>query len=144
VDDPLITGALLAGAAAAFFVDQVSKALAARLLATGPCQLLGRWAGFRWVLNPRAGVLAMPLRWAIIAWIAAIACGAALVVMQASASLGIGVGLGLALGGATSNLTDRVLRGAVADFIAVWRWPAFNLADAAMVAGTMLVAGGFL
>jgi signal peptidase II len=52
------------------------------------------------------------------------------------------VGLGLALGGATSNLADRIVRGAVADFIAVGRWPMFNLADSAMVAGTVLLAAG--
>ena len=34
-----------------------------------------------------------------------------------------------------SNLTDRVLFGAVTDYVKVSRWPAFNLADAAIVCG---------
>jgi signal peptidase II len=138
-----ITAVLLTAAAAAVLADQASKALAGRLLADGPCHLFGRRSGFRWVLNPRGGVVVMPLRCAIILWIAALA-GAGLVGVQGSASLGIGgaVGLGLALGGATSNVVDRVLRGAVVDFIAVPAWPTFNLADAAMVAGTVLLAGG--
>jgi Signal peptidase (SPase) II len=99
-------------------------------------------SGFRRVLNPRGSVVALPLRSAIIVWIAALA-GAGMIVVEGLLSLGVGgaVGLGLALGGATSNLGDRVLRGAVVDFIALRAWPTFNLADAAMVAGTALLAG---
>jgi signal peptidase II len=44
-------------------------------------------------------------------------------------------GLAIALGGATGNAMDRLRRGAVVDFIAVGRWPVFNLADAAIVLG---------
>jgi signal peptidase II len=48
--------------------------------------------------------------------------------------------IGIILGGALGNLTDRVLwHGAVIDFIAVSHWPTFNLADAAIVAGTVLL-----
>lgn len=130
-------------AAVAALADQASKALAGRLLADGRFHLVAWRSGFRWVLNPRGSVVAVPLRWAIVAWIAALAA-AALIGAQASPSLGIGgaVGLGLALGGATSNLGDRVVRGAVVDFIALRAWPPFNFADAAMVAGTTLLAGG--
>lgn len=53
------------------------------------------------------------------------------------------VGLGLAIGGALSNVLDRLRLGAVRDFIDLyWRehhWPAFNLADAAIVAGLAMV-----
>jgi signal peptidase II len=45
------------------------------------------------------------------------------------------VGLGAALGGATSNLMDWLLRGAVIDFIDLRVWPVFNLADAFIVLG---------
>lgn len=52
-------------------------------------------------------------------------------------------GLGLILGGAVGNLIDRVRLGAVVDFIdlhyAGWHWPAFNIADAAIVAGVLLI-----
>jgi signal peptidase II len=42
-----------------------------------------------------------------------------------------------AAAGATSNLIDYLSRGAVVDYIAVWRWPVFNLADAAITAGAV-------
>ena len=48
--------------------------------------------------------------------------------------------LGVILGGALGNLVDRFrFGGAVVDFIGVYRWPSFNLADAAIVAGTILL-----
>ena len=54
------------------------------------------------------------------------------------------VGFGLLSGGALSNLADRLFRhhhGAVVDFIQVvsW-WPVFNVADAALTVGAVMVA----
>jgi signal peptidase II len=43
--------------------------------------------------------------------------------------------VGLLLGGALGNLSDRARDGAVIDFIDPVAWPAFNLADAAIVLG---------
>jgi Signal peptidase (SPase) II len=48
------------------------------------------------------------------------------------------IGLGAALGGAASNLIDRVHHGGIVDFIDVKIWPVFNIADTAIVIG----AGG--
>jgi len=48
------------------------------------------------------------------------------------------IGLGVALGGAASNLIDRLRRGGIVDFIDLGVWPVFNIADAAIVIG----AGG--
>lgn len=52
-------------------------------------------------------------------------------------------GLALLLGGATGNLTDRILHGAVTDFLEVflgsYRWPAFNVADSAITLGAILL-----
>ena len=52
-------------------------------------------------------------------------------------------GLALILGGAVGNLIDRSLYGHVIDFIDVyyqhWHWPAFNIADSAIVAGAGLL-----
>jgi signal peptidase II len=50
-----------------------------------------------------------------------------------------GVGLALILGGASSNLLDRIRYGQVVDFLDVYyrsyHWPTFNLADSAIVVG---------
>lgn len=47
-------------------------------------------------------------------------------------------GLGLAAGGGAGNLLDRFQRGGVIDFIRVGRWPAFNIADAALTVAVPL------
>lgn len=57
--------------------------------------------------------------------------------------------LGLIIGGALGNVIDRLRIGAVVDFLDfhVWgfHWPAFNLADSAIVIGTMaLLASVFV
>lgn len=53
------------------------------------------------------------------------------------------VGLSLILGGALGNLWDRVLNGRVVDFLLVYigsyQWPAFNVADSAIVVGAGLL-----
>ena len=52
-------------------------------------------------------------------------------------------GLSLVLGGALGNVWDRIVRGAVVDFIDVyygrWHWPAFNVADAAISVGAAIL-----
>jgi signal peptidase II len=45
--------------------------------------------------------------------------------------------VGLLLGGAVGNLIDRAREGAVTDFIDFSFWPAFNLADSAIVVGVL-------
>lgn len=53
------------------------------------------------------------------------------------------VGLSLILGGALGNLWDRLLTGRVVDFLLVYigsyQWPAFNIADSAIVVGAGLL-----
>jgi signal peptidase II len=65
-----------------------------------------------------------------------------------AASAPTAIGLGLLLGGAAGNLTDRVFRhnhGAVIDFVDAARigsrdwWPVFNVADAAIVVGVIIL-----
>ncbi len=46
---------------------------------------------------------------------------------------------GLQLGGALGNLCDRLARGYVTDFIDFRWWPVFNVADSAIVVGTILL-----
>ncbi|MGA3316178.1 MAG: signal peptidase II [Candidatus Korobacteraceae bacterium] len=53
------------------------------------------------------------------------------------------IGLSLILGGATGNLWDRMLTGHVVDFldfyVGSYHWPAFNVADSAIVIGAILL-----
>ena len=58
------------------------------------------------------------------------------------------VALSLILGGALGNVLDRVMYGAVVDFIDLyysnWHWPAFNIADSAICIGAGLIIWGEL
>jgi signal peptidase II len=78
--------------------------------------------------------------------------GDVVVVLVAAVAAGVAVALvlsppryrptlGVILGGAVGNLIDRLrFDGAVVDFIGFYGWPSFNVADAAIVVGTVLLA----
>jgi signal peptidase II len=78
-------------------------------------------------------------------WVAAVACAAIALVCAPALHQNAFVadGVAAALAGAFGNLGDRVIHGAVVDFVAIGRWPVFNLADVAIVAGAA-VAGASL
>jgi signal peptidase II len=77
--------------------------------------------------------------------------GSIVVVLVAAVAAGVAVALffsppryrpalGVILGGAIGNLIDRLrFDGAVVDFIGFYGWPRFNIADAAIVVGTILL-----
>ncbi len=50
---------------------------------------------------------------------------------------------GFIAGGAVGNLFDRVLSGYVIDYISVWIWPVFNLADAVIFVGAVILVVKF-
>lgn len=53
------------------------------------------------------------------------------------------IGIGMFIGGAISNLVDRILYGSVIDFISIGigdlRWPTFNISDCGIVIGAILM-----
>jgi signal peptidase II len=77
--------------------------------------------------------------------------GSIVVVLVAAVAAGVAIALvlsppryrpvlGVILGGAVGNLIDRLrFDGAVVDFIGFFGWPSFNVADAAIVVGTILL-----
>ena len=136
----MMISALLVSVAATLVLDRITKLLAMSRLAEARFLALAGSAGLRRRLNVRPGFIPIPCRAALLLWVAAVA-GAALLVAESSALPLAGiVALGAVLGGAGGNLWDRLAHGGVIDFIAIGRFPAFNLADAAMVCGTAAAA----
>lgn len=62
---------------------------------------------------------------------------------QLDGSRWYGTALGLILGGAIGNFIDRMLEGAVVDFVDIYifnyNYPIFNVADMSLVAGVIMV-----
>ena len=83
--------------------------------------------------GPVIGALGFVVVIVIVVWLRRSAQGAA------------AIAAGLIVGGAIGNLTDRLLRGdawlsgAVVDFIDLQWWPVFNVADAAISIGAVLM-----
>ena len=89
------------------------------------------------------GILGGVAPWWVLAAIGVAIVAVLSVWLWRSHSTILNVGLGLLIGGALGNIIDRVRFGAVADFldfhVAGYHWPAFNLADVAVVCGVGLL-----
>jgi signal peptidase II len=85
------------------------------------------------------------LRTEVVLWSAAVACAisAVLFAPELRHNLFAIAGAAAALSGSLGNLADRFIHGAVVDFVAIGRWPVFNLADVAIVGG-VAIAGASL
>jgi signal peptidase II len=134
-----VTTLLLAGTIVA--ADRVTKEIAVRRLA------FGRHRFVRVVLTRRP-IFARDtsLRTMVALWVAAAACavGALLYAPALHHNALVTTGIAVALAGALGNLGDRVIRGAVVDFVSVGWWPVFNLADVAIVAGAAVAGASLL
>ena len=82
----------------------------------------------------------------LIGIIVVVVIGAIVYTGRRAASTATAVALGLVLGGAVGNFLDRLFRsgdgflgGPVVDFIDFQWWPVFNLADAAIVIGVIVL-----
>lgn len=122
--------------------DQVTKTLAVDHLTSGPVHLVGPLS---LELAFNSGV-AFSIGTGLTLPILLVGFGLVVVVLwflRGAPSAGIAAGLGLVLGGALGNLADRLFRdrhGAVVDFVHLGFWPTFNLADASIVCGCLLLA----
>jgi signal peptidase II len=125
-------------------IDQASKAVLLKRLRPHRSVRIGRGVRLRHVVNTRwwAHGLRSPV-WLVLFW--GVAVASSLVVLELGGPFGEGVarvGVAVALGGATANLVDRLVRGRILDFIEVGPWPVFNVADAGIVAGIGLTLVG--
>lgn len=137
---------------AVLVVDQVTKWLVVeRLVGEQPVELV--WTlQLRYVENRGSAFSLVGGGWGPVLSLAALAV-VGILIWQSRGVAGrpASVAVGLVLGGAVGNLVDRVLRadegllsGPVVDWIDLQWWPVFNVADAAVVVGAiLLVAFGF-
>jgi signal peptidase II len=134
------------GAAALVVVlDRLTKVWAERSLADGPVDLIEGVLTLRFTTNP-GGAFSL---FTSVPWFFVIAAVAVSVVIGVLAfrerPILQSVALGMILGGALGNLIDRVTRGPgfsgeVVDFVDLHIWPVFNVADAAIVVGAIVLA----
>jgi len=137
--------ALACMAALAILTDQLSKAYVVRHLdlyeSWAPVPALEQVFRFTYVRNTGAAFGLFPQGGAIFLIIAVIVSVIIVYYYRQVSSEGwlIRLALGLQLGGALGNVIDRVRLGYVVDFLDVWRWPVFNVADSCIVVGVGLL-----
>jgi len=137
---------MLAIAAVIVLVDQVTKlAAVAALEGAEPVRLVGDTVRLVLLRNPGAAFSLGTDATVVFSVIACVVVAGLLWYSRRVHSRWWAWGLGLILGGAAGNLVDRfvrspgVLRGHVVDFVSVGWWPVFNVADACLVAGVIVV-----
>jgi signal peptidase II len=135
----LVTGLV---AAAVIVADQLTTSWAIRRLTQGSVHVIGPLDLAITVNHGSAFGLAQG--WTpVVAGLAIVLVAALLVAAGRARSMGVSVALGLLVGGAVGNLIDRVARGyhgGVVDFIELHFWPTFNVADACITVGAILLA----
>jgi len=127
-------------AIAVIALDQITKVLARNATSAGGVDVVGGWLRIVDVRN--SGVAFGQLSGAgfLVALLVAIALGAlGWYFLHHLGTPLIWVPTGLVFGGAVGNIVDRVRAGAVTDFIKLPHWPAFNLADAAITVGVVVL-----
>ena len=138
----------LALALAVIFLDQLSKIVIERTFEYGDSRPVTGF--FNLVLTYNTGAafsfLAGAGGWQD-EFLTAVGLGASAFILYLLARHGqqrlFSLALALILGGAIGNVIDRIVYGHVIDFLDVhwhgWHWPAFNVADSAIVCGAALL-----
>jgi signal peptidase II len=137
-------------AASILVLDQLTKAWLVSTLDPGEVrQVLGDW--LRLIYTQNSGALFGMFRDnAVLFGLVSLAVIALIIVYhrQVGTSLYLSIALGLLLGGALGNMTDRLTRGFVVDFVDMGmgdvRWYTFNTADAAISISIVMLIGAAL
>ena len=121
-------------------VDQASKQIVVESISRGDA--VGVFPGLELVNARNTGVAFGALEGG--GWLLATLIGLSLALLLGYFALNreqpwLWLPVGLLLGGALGNLVDRAREGAVIDFIDPVAWPAFNVADACIVVGVLLL-----
>jgi len=130
----------LAALAVVFGLDQATKQAAVASLERGESVNVFFALDLTNTRNRGVAFGALEDRGAIVA--ALIALALVLLIAYFAANAGrawLWLPVGMLLGGALGNLADRAREGAVIDFIDPIAWPAFNLADTAIVIGVFVL-----
>jgi len=121
--------------------DQASKAWAtASLPREQDVTVIPGWLWFRLISNSGATLgLLSGHNWLLVAVSVLVVAAVTVIIVRGHAPGAMGAAaLGAIVGGAVSNLADRVRLGAVVDFIQVRGWPTdFNIADAGIRIGVV-------
>ncbi len=141
-----LAGSLFAVAGVIWSLDRLSKLWVEHTLAgRPPLTVIPGVLDLRFTTNPGGAFSLGPKApWLFVG--ASVLVSVAIVVTAfRHTNVATSLALGLILGGATGNLTDRIVRGPglsghVVDFVDVHLWPVFNLADSAIVVGAVLLA----
>jgi signal peptidase II len=134
----VVAGLVTAGVVAA---DQLTKWWAVTRLATAPTHIVGT-LDLQLSLNTGSAFSLFEGHAAFVVVVVVVLVAALAVLVWRSPTTGRAAVLGLILGGALGNLSDRLFRGdhgAVVDFVALHFWPTFNVADACITIGCVLL-----
>lgn len=129
-------------------LDQITKLLILRSFVLGDS--LPLVPGFNLVLVYNSGAAFSFLadaggwqKWFFVALALGVSVWIVGMLKQNAAERLLALALALILGGALGNVIDRIVYGAVVDFldfyIGQWHWPAFNVADSAITVGAALL-----
>lgn len=129
-------------------IDQVTKHIIRKTFHQG--ETINVFSGFALTRIENTGAIFGWFQGANL-WLAVISTAIIVVIITGLFSLGkrshspvFSTGIGLILGGAIGNSIDRIVQGHVTDFLLFyWKqyhWPAFNMADSAVLVGVILVS----
>ena len=127
----------------AFVADRLSKALVSRTMSPGDSlPVVEGVLHLTYVRNPGAAFGLLTGRTFFLTVITVLMVGGILWWYHSSRERHLlnPLAAGLLVGGALGNLADRIATGQVTDFFDLQVWPVFNVADIAIVVGSLLLA----